>query len=100
MPINPEAVGSTGAPFRHAWDHKDVILYALGVGHSPVGTADDETFVPSLLRLSSVSDGMCARTREGAAISPQPDETMGLHCITGVADRRGFWQLFRAGSDR
>ena len=32
MPINPDAVGATGAPFRHAWDERDVILYALGVG--------------------------------------------------------------------
>jgi len=37
MPINPEAVGSTGSPVRHSWDSSDVILYALGVG---AGAAD------------------------------------------------------------
>ncbi|QXC61507.1 MaoC family dehydratase N-terminal domain-containing protein [Aquihabitans sp. G128] len=37
MPINPEAVGSKGQPTKHAWDSKDAILYALGVG---AGSAD------------------------------------------------------------
>jgi acyl dehydratase len=37
MPINPEAVGATGSPVRHSWTHRDVILYALGVG---AGAAD------------------------------------------------------------
>jgi acyl dehydratase len=37
MPINPDAVGATGAPIRHSWDVRDVLLYALGVG---AGAAD------------------------------------------------------------
>jgi acyl dehydratase len=32
MPINPDAVGTTGEPHEHSWDSKDCILYALGVG--------------------------------------------------------------------
>ena len=32
MPINPEAVGSVGQPFRHSWTSRDVMIYALGVG--------------------------------------------------------------------
>ena len=36
MPINPDAVGSKGAPVRHAWDSKDCLLYALGVGAGAV----------------------------------------------------------------
>ena len=36
MPINPDAVGATGQPFRHSWDSRDVLLYALGVGAGAV----------------------------------------------------------------
>jgi len=32
MPINPDAVGSTGDPVDASWDSKDCLLYALGVG--------------------------------------------------------------------
>lgn len=32
MPINPDAVGSKGAPVAHTWDSRDALLYALGVG--------------------------------------------------------------------
>jgi len=32
MPIDPSAVGQTGGPVRRAWDSKDCLLYALGVG--------------------------------------------------------------------
>ncbi len=32
MPINPEAVGSTGEPGTRTWTSKDSLLYALGVG--------------------------------------------------------------------
>ena len=32
MPINPDAVGSTGAPVRSSWTSKDSLLYAVGVG--------------------------------------------------------------------
>lgn len=32
MAINPDAVGSKGEPYRHDWDERDVMLYALGVG--------------------------------------------------------------------
>ncbi len=32
MPINPDAVGSKGAPTSRSWDTRDVMLYALGVG--------------------------------------------------------------------
>lgn len=37
MPIDPDAVGATGSPVRHAWTTRDVLLYALGVG---AGAAD------------------------------------------------------------
>lgn len=36
MPINPEAVGSVGESGTFSWDHRDVILYALGVGAGAV----------------------------------------------------------------
>jgi acyl dehydratase len=32
MPINPEAVGSESEPSERAWDSKDCLLYAVGVG--------------------------------------------------------------------
>jgi len=32
MPINPDAVGATGAPVESNWTSKDALLYALGVG--------------------------------------------------------------------
>ncbi len=32
MPINPEAVGSTGEPVEVAWTSKDCLLYAVGIG--------------------------------------------------------------------
>lgn len=44
MPINPDAVGATGAPFRHAWDGDDVILYALGVGAGAVDPLQELQF--------------------------------------------------------
>src|SRR5665811_1060329 len=42
MPINPDAVGAKGEGRRWAWDSKDALLYALGVGAGvadPVGAA-------------------------------------------------------------
>lgn len=44
MPINPDAVGATGAPRRHSWDSKDAILYALGVGAGAIDPADELAF--------------------------------------------------------
>jgi acyl dehydratase len=32
MPMNLEAVGSVSEPGERSWDHKDALLYALGVG--------------------------------------------------------------------
>jgi acyl dehydratase len=32
MPINPDAVGSSGEPGESSWSSKDCLLYALGVG--------------------------------------------------------------------
>ncbi len=32
MPINPDAVGETGAPAKRSWTSKDALLYAVGVG--------------------------------------------------------------------
>ncbi len=32
MPINPDAVGEKGEPSRRAWNSRDSMLYALGVG--------------------------------------------------------------------
>ena len=32
MPLNPEAVGSTGDPIEATWTSKDALLYAVGVG--------------------------------------------------------------------
>lgn len=37
MPINPDAVGTRSEPTRRAWDSKDALIYALGVG---AGAAD------------------------------------------------------------
>ncbi|MCU1496219.1 MAG: htdY [Acidimicrobiales bacterium] len=44
MPIDPDAVGATGQPTRHAWDSKDAILYALGVGAGSVDPLDELAF--------------------------------------------------------
>jgi acyl dehydratase len=32
MPINPDAVGSEGAPTQASWTSKDALLYAVGIG--------------------------------------------------------------------
>jgi acyl dehydratase len=32
MPLNPEAVGSTGEPYDTSWTSKDSLLYAVGIG--------------------------------------------------------------------
>jgi acyl dehydratase len=32
MPLNPEAVGSTGEPYDTSWTSKDALLYAVGIG--------------------------------------------------------------------
>jgi acyl dehydratase len=37
MPLNPEAVGSTGEPYEASWTSKDALLYAVGIG---AGTAE------------------------------------------------------------
>src|SRR5579884_2029540 len=41
MPINPDAVGTTGDPVEKSWDSTDCLLYALGVG---AGTIDPTGF--------------------------------------------------------
>ncbi|MEO6652144.1 MAG: MaoC family dehydratase N-terminal domain-containing protein [Ilumatobacteraceae bacterium] len=40
MPLNPDAVGSTGDPIQVSWTSKDALLYAVGIG---AGT-DELTF--------------------------------------------------------
>jgi acyl dehydratase len=42
MPINPDAVGTAGAPVRSSWSSKDSLLYAVGVGagQDPTATAE------------------------------------------------------------
>ena len=32
MPINPDAVGTTGGPVSRSWSSKDALLYAVGIG--------------------------------------------------------------------
>lgn len=44
MPINPDAVGSTGEPGEHAWTSKDCLLYAIGVGAGAVDPLDELAF--------------------------------------------------------
>jgi len=44
VPINPDAVGATGAPVRHSWDTRDVLLYALGVGAGAVDPLQELQF--------------------------------------------------------
>jgi acyl dehydratase len=44
MPINPDAVGATSEPTRHAWDSRDVLLYALGVGAGAVDPLQELQF--------------------------------------------------------
>jgi acyl dehydratase len=44
MPIDPAAVGATGAPVRHSWDARDVMLYALGVGAGAVDPLQERAF--------------------------------------------------------
>jgi len=42
VPINPDAVGSTGDPVETSWSAKDALLYAVGVGagQDPTNPAD------------------------------------------------------------
>ena len=42
MPINPDAVGTTGDPAETSWSSKDGLLYAVGVGagQDPLDRAD------------------------------------------------------------
>jgi acyl dehydratase len=42
MGLNPDAVGATSAPFERQWDHKDALLYALGVGAGALDPTGDE----------------------------------------------------------
>lgn len=44
MPINPDAVGSTGERGEHAWTSKDCLLYAIGVGAGAVDPLDELAF--------------------------------------------------------
>jgi acyl dehydratase len=44
VPINPDAVGATGSPVRHAWTTRDVLLYALGVGAGAVDPLQELEF--------------------------------------------------------
>lgn len=44
MPINPDAVGATGAPIRHTWDSRDAMIYALGVGAGAVDPLQELQF--------------------------------------------------------
>ena len=32
MPLNPDAVGTEGAPTEASWTSKDALLYAVGIG--------------------------------------------------------------------
>ena len=32
MPLNPDAVGTEGAPSEASWTSKDALLYAVGIG--------------------------------------------------------------------
>ncbi len=51
MGLNPGAVGSTSEPFERSWDHKDALLYALGVG---AGALDPTGFELDLTTENSV----------------------------------------------
>jgi acyl dehydratase len=44
VPIDPTAVGATGAPVRHSWTTRDVLLYALGVGAGAADPLDELRF--------------------------------------------------------
>ena len=56
MPLNPDAVGSTSDPLKRSWNHKDALLYALGVG---AGAADPTGFELDLT--TENSDGVTQR---------------------------------------
>ena len=51
MGLNPGAVGSASEPFERSWDHKDALLYALGVG---AGALDPTGFELDLTTENSV----------------------------------------------
>jgi acyl dehydratase len=51
MGLNPEAVGTTSEPADRSWDHKDALLYALGVG---AGALDPTGFELDLTTENSV----------------------------------------------
>ena len=51
MGLNPDAVGSTSEPSERSWDHRDALLYALGVG---AGALDPTGFELDLTTENSV----------------------------------------------
>src|SRR5215469_5796078 len=56
MPINPDAVGTTGPPLEKSWTSTDCLLYALGVG---AGASDPTGF--ELEFTTENSDGVTQR---------------------------------------
>jgi acyl dehydratase len=59
-PLGPDIVGMEGDPVKNTWTHKDVILYALGVGAKPEGELDYvyEGRGPKVLPTYAVIPGM------------------------------------------
>ena len=51
MGLNLDAVGATSEPAERSWDHKDALLYALGVG---AGALDPTGFELDLTTENSV----------------------------------------------
>jgi hypothetical protein len=51
MGLNPDAVGATSEPVERSWNHKDALLYALGVG---AGALDPTGFELDLTTENSV----------------------------------------------
>jgi acyl dehydratase len=56
MGLNPDAVGATSEPVERSWNHKDALLYALGVG---AGALDPTGFELDLT--TENSDGITQR---------------------------------------
>ena len=56
MGLNLDAVGATSEPSERSWDHKDALLYALGVG---AGALDPTGFELDLT--TENSDGISQR---------------------------------------
>ena len=78
MGLNLNAVGTTSEPFERSWDHKDALLYALGVG---AGALDPTGF--ELEFTTENSDGVTP-ARPARPSPPSSGRAAGRHVAGGL----------------